>query len=100
MEEVNVYPVERSAQLARIVESCLESEAAYRLFDMLSAVSELEPGAKREYIELVRDSGVYTEEEIHAIERLVVDGAARFFKNTIDQVREEYVQREIDEMLT
>jgi hypothetical protein len=90
---------QRNTQLARIVESCLESEAAYKLFDMLSAVADLDVEAKQQYIELVRESGAYTEEEIHAIERLVLNGAARFFKDAIDHVRQECVQREIDDML-
>jgi len=48
---------------------------------------------------LVRDSGLYTDEEIHAIERLIISGAAQYFKDAIDQVREEQVQREIEDML-
>ena len=100
MEKANAVAGERNVQLARIVESCLESEAAYKLFDMLGAVADLDAGSKRQYVELVRESGAYTDEEIDAIERLVVDGSARFFKDAIDQVRQECVQREIEELMT
>jgi len=89
----------RNERLANIVERCLESEAAYKLFDMLAAISQLDLDAKVEYLGLVRESGVYTEEEIHAIERLIMSGAARYFMQVIDQVRCEQVQREIDLML-
>jgi len=93
--QVNV----RNERLAYIVERCLESQAAYKLFDMLASISELDRDAKTEYMELVRDSGAYSEEEIDAIERLITSGAAGYFKQVIDQVREEHVQREIEEML-
>jgi hypothetical protein len=89
----------RKDQLARIVESCLECEAAYKLFDMLSAISQLDMDAKLEYMEMVREAGVYTEEEVYALERLIVNGNARFFKDAIDQVRDEQVNREIGEMI-
>ena len=48
---------------------------------------------------LVRESGAYSDEEIDAIERLITSGSARYFKVVIDQVREEQVQREIEDML-
>jgi hypothetical protein len=89
----------RNERLASIVERCLESEPAYKLFDMLSAISQLDTEAKVEYLGLVRESGVYTEEEIYAIERLIMSGAARYFMQVIDQVRHEQVQREIGLML-
>ena len=90
---------ERNERLAHIVERCLESEAAYKLFDMLGAVSRLEMEDRLEYVGLVRDSGLYTDEEIHAIERLVVSGTAGYFKDVIDQVREEQVLLEIEQMV-
>ena len=86
-------------RLAQIVECCLESEPAYKLFDMLGAISQLDVEAKLHYMALVRESGVYTEEEIHAIGRLILSGTAQYFKDMIDKVREEQVRREIDEML-
>ena len=89
----------KNERLAVIVERYLASPAAYKLFDMLSSVAQLEVEAKIEYMELVRDSGLYTDEEIHAIERLIFSGAAQYFKDAIDQVREEQVQREIEDML-
>lgn len=89
----------KNERLAVIVERYLASSAAYKLFDMLSSVAQLEVEAKIEYMELVRDSGLYTDEEIHAIERLIISGAAQYFKDAIDQVREEQVQREIEDML-
>lgn len=92
-------PPESNERLASIVDRCLESEAAYKLFDMLGAVSRLEMGDRMEYIELVKDSGLYTDEEINAIERLIVSGTAGYFKDVIDQVREEQVRREINELL-
>ena len=52
-----------------------------------------------ENIELVRESGAYSDEEIDAIKRLITSGAARYFKVVIDQVREEQVQREIEDMI-
>ena len=89
----------KNERLAVIVERYLASPAAYKLVDMLSSVAQLEVEAKIEYMELVRDSGLYTDEEIHAIERLIISGAAQYFKDAIDQVREEQVQREIEDML-
>ena len=86
-------------RLAQIVECCLESEPAYKLFDMLGAISQLDVEAKLHYMSLVRESGVYTEEEIEAIGRLILSGTAQYFKDMIDQVREEQVRREIDQML-
>lgn len=89
----------QNERLAAIVERCLESPAAYKLFDMLAAIAQLDLGARLEYIEMVRNSGAYTEEEIQAIERLIINGAALYFKEVIDQVREEQIQREIAQML-
>ena len=99
MERADLQPGTRNERLAYIVERCLESSAAYKLFDMLASISDLERDAKLEYMELVKDSGVYSEEEINAIERLIVSGAARYFKEAIDQVREEQIQREIESMV-
>ena len=100
VEHLDTHPApERNERLAVIVDRCLESEAAYKLFDMLGAVSRLDMEDRLEYIELVKDSGLYTDEEIHAIERLIVSGTAGYFKDVIDQVREEQVRREIDQML-
>ena len=100
MEHADLPQTEnRNERLAHIVERCLDSEAAYKLFDMLGAVSRLEMADRLQYVDLVRDSGLYTDEEIHAIERLVVSGTAGYFKDVIDQVREEHVRREIDQMV-
>ena len=105
MEHLDSAPASESStpesneRLASIVDRCLESEAAYKLFDMLGAVSRPEMGDRMEYIELVKDSGLYTDEEINAIERLIVSGSAGYFKDVIDQVREEQVRREINELL-
>jgi len=90
---------DRNERLALIVDRCLESEAAYKLFDMLGAISQLDIEAKLRYVELVRESGVYTDEEIDAIERLILSGTAQYLKDVIDQVREEQVQREIEELV-
>ena len=86
-------------RLAQIVECCLESEPAYKLFDMLGAISKLDVDAKLHYMDLVRESGVYSEEEVQAIGRLILTGTAQYFKDMIDKVREEQVRREIDEMM-
>ena len=99
MEKADLPSQTRNERLAYIVERCLESPAAYKLFDMLASISDLDKDAKLEYMELVKDSGAYSEEEICAIERLIVSGAARYFKGVIDQVREEQVQCEIEAML-
>ena len=48
---------------------------------------------------LVKESGAYSDEETDAIERLITSGAARYFKVVIDQVREEHIQREIEDMI-
>ena len=98
MERIDLHAT-HNERLAVIVDRCLESEAAYKLFDMLASISQLEMESKIEYIDLVRESGVYTDEEINAIERLILSGAAQYFKDVIDQVRDEQVQREISEML-
>ena len=100
VEHLDTHPApERNERLAVIVDRCLESEAAYKLFDMLGAVSRLDMEDRLEYIELVKDSGLYSDEGIHAIERLIVSATAGYFKDVIDAVREEQVQREIDQML-
>ena len=98
MEKADVSTSVKNERLAVIVERCLESPAAYKLFDMLSAIAQLDLEAKVEYGAMVRESGAYTEEEIGAIERLIISGAAQYFKDVIDQVREEQVQREIADM--
>ena len=85
-------------RLASIVDRCLESEAAYKLFERLGAIARLPMEDRLAYIARVRDSGLYTEEELHAIERLVLTGTARSFKEVIDQVREERVQHEIERL--
>lgn len=99
MESADLETGVRNERLAHIVERCLESDAAYKLFDMLSTISQLDVEAKVEYLGMVRDSGVYTEEEIHAIERLIMSGTARYFMQVIDQVRDEQIQREIASMV-
>ena len=98
MEPTEVRATAKNEQLALIVDRCLESEAAYKLFDMLGAIAQLDMDAKLEYMELVREAGVYSEEEIHAIGRLILSGAAHYFKEVIDHVREEQVKREIEEL--
>ncbi len=99
MENIEAQTSVRNERLAFIVERCLESQAAYKLFDMLASISDLDKDAKAEYMELVKESGAYSEEEMDAIQRLITSGAARYFKLVIDQVREEQVQREIEDML-
>ena len=98
-ERIEIDSAVKNEKLALIVDRCLESEAAYKLFDMLGAVSQLDMDAKVEYMELVKDSGAYSEDEIEALERLIISGAAHYFKEVIDQVRDEQVQREIDQLL-
>ena len=89
----------QNERLATIVERCLDSQAAYKLFDMLASIADLEPDAKIEYMGMVRESGAYTDDEIIAIERLIINGGAQYFKKAIDQVRGEQIQREIDQLL-
>ena len=98
-ERVEASAAVKNEQLALIVDRCLESEAAYKLFDMLGAVAQLEMDDKIEYMEMIKDSGAYSQEEIEALERLIISGAAHYFKEVIDQVRDEQVQREIEQML-
>jgi hypothetical protein len=85
----------REERLAVIVDRCLRSEAAYKLFEMLDTIARLPVDERLAYVARVRDSGWYNEEEIQAIERLVVSGTASAFKEVIDQVRQERVQHEI-----
>ena len=99
MNDNELSTATRNDRLAFIVERCLESQAAYQLFDMLSAVAQLEHQDKVEYLELVKESGMYTGEEIHALERLILSGAAHYLKEAIDQVRDEQIQREIADMV-
>ena len=89
----------RNEQLAVIVDRCLESEAAYKLFDMLGTIAQLDIEARMEYMELVKQAGVYSEEEVQAIGRLIISGTAHYFKEVIDRVREEQVMQEIDELI-
>ena len=90
----------RKERLALIVDRCLESEAAYKLFDMLGSICRLDAGARREYMRLVRESGLYSEEEMAAVERLIATGAAQCFKEVIDQVRGERIEREIRDLVS
>ena len=98
-ERMEMASAVKNEKLALIVERCLESAAAYKLFDMLGAVSQLDMDAKVEYMELVKDSGAYSKDEIEALERLIISGAAHYFKKVIDQVRNEQVQREIEQLV-
>jgi hypothetical protein len=88
----------REERLAAVVERCLESEAAYKLFERLGAIARLPIEDRLAYVARVRDSGWYTEDEVHAIERLVVSGTAKSFQEVIDQIREERVQHEIERL--
>ena len=88
-----------SERLICIVERCLESQAAYQLFDMLAGIAGLDLRAKTEYLRMIRVSGAFDEEEIGAIERLIVSGAAQEFKETIDRVRQARIECEIDRIL-
>ena len=99
MDNAKLTTAAKNERLAVIVERCLESPAAYQLFDMLASISKLDQEDKLEYMELVKESGVYSDEEIDALERLILSGAAHYFKGVIDQVRDEQVQREIAEMM-
>ena len=99
MKDTDTRANVRNERLASIVEQCLGSQAAYKLFDMLSSISDLDKHSKSKYMELVRDSCEYNDEEIDAIERLIASGAASYFKDVIDQVREEQVQREIEALV-
>ncbi|MBM3276905.1 MAG: hypothetical protein FJY95_02315 [Candidatus Handelsmanbacteria bacterium] len=99
MERTEQQTEVQHERLAQIVECCLESDSAYKLFDMLGAISQLDVEAKLHYMALVREAGVYNEEEIHAIGRLILSGSAQYLKEMIDKVRDEQVCREIDEMI-
>ena len=101
MEPVDQDSAEvRRERLALIVDRCLESEAAYKLFDMLGSICSLDDGERREYMRLARESGLYSEEEMEAVERLIACGAAQCFKEVIDQVREERIEREIRDLVS
>ncbi len=101
MEQVDQDAEEvRKERLALIVDRCLDSEAAYRLFDMLGSICRLDAAARREYMRLVRESGLYSAEEMVAVERLIATGAAQCFKEVVDQVREERIEREIRDLVS
>ena len=99
MNNAKLTTAAKNERLAVIVERCLESPAAYQLFDMLASISKMDREDKLEYMELVKDSGVYSDEEIDALERLILSGAAHYLMGAIEQVREEQIQREIAEMV-
>ena len=88
----------REERLAAVVERCLESEAAYKLFERLGAIARLPMEERLAYVARVRSSGWYTEDEVHAIERLVVSGTAKSFQEVIDHIRQERVQHEIERL--
>ena len=100
MEKGRLPATVNNERLAVIIERCLASRSAYKLFDTLAAVARLDLQDRMEYVELVKESGVYTEEEIRSVERLILSGTAQYFKEAIDRVREERVQREIGDLLT
>ena len=99
MDNTKLTTASKNERLAVIVERCLQSPAAYQLFDMLASISKLDREEKLEYMEHVKESGAYSDEEIDALERLILSGAAHYFKGVIDQVRDEQIQREIVEMM-
>lgn len=99
MDPMNPPPAAgREERLAAIVDRCLQSEAAYRLFEKLGAIARLPMEERLAYVARVRDSGWYTEEEVYAIERLVVSGTASSFGEVVDQVRQERVHHEIERL--
>ena len=67
MDNAKLTTAAKNERLAVIVERCLESPAAYQLFDMLASISKLDQEDKLEYMELVKESGVYSDEEIEAL---------------------------------
>ena len=87
--------VEQIDRLAVLVEQCLDSPSAYRLFAVLTTVSRLGVRVKLEFLDLARSSGGYDDQEMGAIARLTMSGAAESFKEVVDQVRDERVRREI-----
>ena len=56
---------------------------------MSLALYKAPPGSGQ--LELVKQAGVYSEEEVQAIGRLIISGTAQCFKEVIDRVREEQV---------
>ena len=51
-------------------------------------------------MKLVRKSGLYSGEELVAVERLIASGAAQSFKEVIDQVRQERIEQEIRDLVS
>lgn len=97
--EINRRIRRNQARLMAIVDRCLSNLDSYQLFDALASVSKLPLEDKKRYIEIIRDSGEYTEREVRAIERLVRSGAAFALKQIIDEARDRKIQEEIEEML-
>lgn len=62
-------------------------------------VALMDVESRVEYLNNVKKSGVYTEEEIFAIERLIMSEVAVYFMDVINTARERQVQHEIEEML-
>ena len=51
MEDAHLSTATKNERLAMIVDRCLQSTAAYQLFDMLSSISQLDQDDKQEYMD-------------------------------------------------
>ena len=98
--ETTQLQTDHDDRLAIMVERYLDNPSAYKLLAMLAPVSRLNLGAKLEFMALAKEAGVYTDEDMCASAHLMVNGAAQYLKEVVDQVRDEQVQREIAEMLS
>ena len=94
MDTIQPETVEQNERLAIMVERCLDSPSAYRLFAILGSVSKLGLRVKLEFLDLARDAGGHSKQEMDAIARLTLSGAAQDFKAVVDQVCDEQVKRE------
>lgn len=99
METTQLQVIQKNERLAMMVESYLNNPSAYRLLAVLASVSRRDLREKNEFIDLTRRTGAYTDEAMGAIGRLILGRAAGYFKEVVDQVRDEQVTREITEML-
>jgi hypothetical protein len=86
-------------QMAIIIDRCLQSEAAYKLFVVLGSIAVMSMDVRREFILMISSTGIYEKDDVQAISKLLLSGKAAEVLDSINQVRKEQVLCEITEML-
>jgi len=94
---------DEAGRWAVVIESALSNTAIYQMFAQFKALAELPVAAKLQYLDTIKNIGLYSDAQIRAITNLILgeDGSGRgaeAIMREIDTIREEKVSREIDEL--